>query len=880
MVRLSPPMLAALAGALVACVHAPALAQHANEESPAPVGPAGPDRSRVTTGQFVEPAGETIEFAGRPIALVLSPDGRALYAKDNRGIVSLDPATLAVRQELKFKSGGGSLTGIAVSKDSSTVFATTSQSILAEARVNADGTLEWTREIQLPPPKVGGVAFPCGIAISPDGATAAVCLSRNNSLGMVDLGAGTTTEIPVGVAPFDVLLSADGKTAFVSLWGGEQPPEGTPTAPSAGTPVAIDARGVATSGGVGIVDVASRTMTKFIATGLSTSGLALSADGARLFVANSNSDRVTVIDTRSSEVVQQIVVKPDEALPFGSMPCGLACSATTNRVYVSCAGNNAVAVIDSSSNEFPVIGWIPSGWYPTSLTLRPTPEGAAHLLIANTKGVGSRTPRGKRAGFNSHGHRGSVQSIAEPAAPLLAELTAKAKSDARVPQVLRSMQRAAAPGEPVPVPAEAGGKSVHQHVVYVIKENRTFDQVFGDIGKGNADPSLCVYGRDATPNQHAMAERWVLLDNFYCNGVLSADGHTWATEGNVTPYLERAFGGFARAYTFGDDPLSYSSTGFIWDHVLAAGLSFRNYGEFDYAGITPAGSYDEVYRDWTEKAGKYTFTHNIGVENVRRYSNPEYPGWNMDIPDVYRAEVFLKELETFKKEGSFPNFVVLYLPNNHGSGVQAGVPTPRSLIADNDLALGRIVEGLSNTEFWKSMVVFVVEDDPQDGFDHVDGHRSPCLVMGPYVKRGEVVSNFYNQTSVLHTMERILGITAPNQLSGAAPIMDACFTLTPDFAPFQSVANKVPLNELTPKADAGNADLKALMRLSSSFDFSRPDACDEDAFNRVHWHAAKGMNTPYPAEWAGSHGNGLGALGLKLDAGMVKDDEDDEIGEK
>ena len=836
------------------------------------VGTARRDGIVVPTGQTVRPVGESVQYSGRPVDLALAPDGKTLYAKDERGLVAIDAVAWTLRQELKFAASGGSLHGLAINRDGSRIYATNALNDLAVAEVGANGILAWKRQIALPGPKGSGASFPCGIALSPDERTAYVCLSINNTLAVVDLTDGRLVrEIPVGIAPFDVVLAPDGASAFVSDWGGRRPKPGERTAKSAGSDTLVDERGVASSGCVSIVDVKQGVEVAQIATDLHPSDLELRADGQRLYVANANSDTVSVIDVAARRVVETIPVRPMENLPFGSAPNALALAPDGKTLYVANGGNNAVAVIalsETPGQKSRVTGFIPAGWYPGALVC-----AAKHLLIANIKGLGSRgrdlaksNPKPATADSRGRGvyeYLGTIQRVPYPDAAALRRYTAQARADARLPEVLRARERAQGRGRPVPVPARAGEPSVFQHVVYVIKENRTYDQVFGDLPQGNGDPALCLFGRNVTPNHHALAEQFVLLDNFYCNGVLSADGHQWATEGNVTDHLEKAFGGFTRSYTFGDDPISYSSSGFLWDNVLAAGLSFRNYGEMDYATPVPSGDFTALYRDFVAKTGKFTYTQNIGIERLKRYSCPTFPGWNMDIPDVLRAEVFLKELKDFERQGTFPNLVIVYLPSDHTSGTSPGSPTPRAQIADNDLALGRVVEGISKSRFWPTTCIFVVEDDPQDGFDHIDGHRSPCLVVSPYTKRGAVIHNFYNQTSVLHTMQRILGLTAMNQMDAAAPLMRACFTNRPDFRPYTCLPNGVPLDEMNPKASAlkGKALYWAQKSLEQRFD--RIDGADEDTLNRILWHSVKGVNTPYPAHLAGAHGRGLKALRLK-----------------
>lgn len=843
------------------------------------VGPEDPGATRVPTEQLVRPAGSTVTIGGRPVDLVLSPDGQRLYAKDNRGLVVVDLGADKVSQEVHFKDGGASMTGMALHAASRRLFATNSGNALLEFELGADGQATLRRTLNLPGPKGKGNAFPCGIAVADDGQTAYVCLSRNNTLAVVDLAKGSATkEIDVGIAPFEVVLDAAGTRAFVSTWGGRRAQKDEPTATSAGTPVAIDARGIAITGGVSVVDLVQGTTTQQIQTGLSTSDLALSPDGTRLYVANANSDTVTVLAADAGTILEQLVVRPDPHLPFGSMPNGLTLSPDGRHLYVACAGNNAIAVVDLPAAAGPdakstIRGWIPTDWYPGALALR---DGK--LFIANIKGIGSRAGRSKDKAFNTHGHRGTLQTVTLPSDAQLAEWTRQVLKDGRVPQLLAALERAAAASDQParPVPEHPGQPSVFEHVVYIIKENRTYDQVFGDLPQGNGDPNLCNFGREVTPNHHALAEQFTLLDNFYCNGVLSADGHSWATEGNVTPYLERSFGGFNRSYTFGDDPLTYSSSGFVWDHVLATGRSFRNYGEFDDAGIVPPEGQPKtwvgVYEDWKSGRRAYKFKQKILVENVRRYSHPTYPGWNMSIPEQVRADTVLAELREFEQADSLPNFIVIYLPQDHTSGVSAGTPTPRACVADNDLALGRIVDAFSHSKFWPRLCIFVVEDDPQNGWDHVDGHRSIGLVISPYTKRRAVASDFYNQASVIHTIERIFGVAAQAQLYGLAPVMSTCFAETADLTPYTAVPNQVPLDELNPPKQAAAPAMQELYELTARLDLDLPDRADEDTFNRVLWHATRGAE-PYPAALAGAHGRGLAALGLRL-SGEVEVDDD------
>ena len=839
------------------------------------VGPVANGVTRVATAQLLRPAGESVEFGGRPVDMALAPDGKTLYLKDNRGLVAVDAATWKLKQQLAFPDGnGGSLHGIAVSGDGTRVYATTAGKTLCQATVAPDGALSWTRQIALPGPDGKGNSYPCGLALSPGETRALVCLSRNNTLALVDLQSGELeTQTAVGVAPFDVALSPDGATAYVSNWGGRPPRDGEQSAPSAGTPTLVDERGIANSGTVFFVDLATHKTTAQIAVGLHASDLELSRDGHMLCVANANSDTVSIIDTRAARARETILMRPDAALPFGSAPNALALGSDDKTLFVALGGNNAVAVValNSVSNDkgkSRVRGFIPSGWYPGAVAAR-----AGQIYIANVKGLGSLGPAKEGNAHSVKDFLGTVNRVAFPDVAALRNYSAQVVAGGQVPQILRAQEKARSGRKPVPVPVNVGEPSVIEHVVYIIKENRTYDQVFGDLKQADGDPNLCIFGREVTPNHHALAEQFALLDNYYCNGVISADGHSWATEGNVTDHLEKAFGGFTRSYTFGDDPLTYSSSGFLWDRVLERGLSFRNYGEMDYASTIPANAtFSDVYRDFKDQTHKISIAHNIGIDRLRRYSNPDYPGWNLRIPDVLRADIFLKELAGFERRGTFPNLTIIYLPNDHTSGNGPGAPTPRAQVADNDLALGRIVEGISHSQFWPKTAIFVNEDDPQDGFDHVDGHRSLCLVVSPYTKRGAVISNFYNQTGVLHTALQMLGAPPLNQMDAASPLMRECFTDMPDLRPYTARPNNIPLDELNPPVTALRGEARHWAQVSARIDFAHVDAAPEDTLNRILWYSSKG-NAPYPAQQAGAHGRGLKARSLTLSS-QTKDDDD------
>ena len=823
-------------------------------------------RSLLPTGNLINPVGKTTEIYGRPNDLALSANGKWLLVKDWKSLRVIDAQSMDLLQTVDCP-GGASLHGMAVS-ESGTVFVSNAKQEVHVYENSADENanvpeFKLTRSIKLP-----NGSFPCGIELSDDQSSAFVCLSRKNSLAVVDIASGELMKtIDVGIAPFDVELGAEDRL-YVSNIGGRQPITSDKTAPSAGTETVVDNRGIASSGTVSVVSVESMEVVKTIDVGRHPSVL-LPLKGS-VFVCNTNEDSVSEIKKDGSP--QEIVVKPDSKLPFGTMPSSLAASSDGKRLFVALAGNNAIGVFDQTRTGAETIALIPTGWYPVSVVCN-----EKYLYVANVKGVGARSiRRPDEEGRNSHDHRGSIQQIP------LADLDSKTKrlkwtqqvlENGHVPQILRSIlgakTNASEAAAPKPVPDKLGEPGTFKHVIYVIKENRTYDQVFGDIEGSRGEPSLCVFPEKVTPNHHALAKRFGVLDNYYCNGVLSADGHSWATEGNVTPYLERAFGGFARSYTFGDDPITYSSSGFIWDRFLDAGLSFRNYGELNYSKPPEGMKYQAIYEAY-RNGEKTEFSNNIGIKRLRDYSCLEYPGWNMQIPDVIRMKRFINEFREFEKNGALPNLAIVYLPQDHlGGGV-----TSNAHMADNDLALGQLVEAVSNSRFWEDTVIFVNEDDPQNGYDHIDGHRSICLVISAYSKPG-INHTFYNQTSVLRTMLHMFGLVPLNQKDSAMPLMSDCFVNEKvNRDPYKCIAANFPLNEVPKSKNEQSAIEKKWRKVLATVPIERTGMKtekDEDNLNRFVWHEVKGWTTPFPEAQTGAHGTGLGSLGLQIDPDAQED---------
>jgi DNA-binding beta-propeller fold protein YncE len=842
-------------------------AQAARGDEPT-VGEVAEGQTILPTNQVLTPAGRIVTFPGRPTDLALLPDGHTVIVKNLRDLIVLDAVNGAVKQTLPLPSWGHSVAGLAVADGGATIYTSgTRGKVFAAHRDNAIEPYRWSTRWTLPPLAIGGDPAPTGLSLTADGKLLLVLSGRGNTVLRLDRERGEVQgdQIAVGVAPFAIVVFSDTK-AYVSNWGGEPPKDKEPQAKSSGTAVKIDSHtGATASGSVSVVDLAAGKTVTSISTGLHPSGMALSSDRRFLYVACANSDTVDVIDTQIDAVVESIPVRPEARLPFGSGPNSVAVSFDGRRLYVANGTNNAVAVVElgpkatakpSSEQPSRAIGFIPTGWYPGAVLVRHLRPGIVpamvrssreQLVVANIKGRGSRNRR-HEIGFNSHDHLGSVSLVLAPDAEQLAAYTRQVFENNRQALALAGLDPPRAGIPPRPVPERHGEPSSIKHVIYIIKENRTYDQVFGDMPQGNGDRKLVMFGRHVTPNQHALAEEFVLLDNFYCSGVLSADGHAWATEAYVTDYLERHFGGFIRSYPFdGDDPLAYAPTGFLWDNALAHGRTFRDYGEFVLAKLTPEqAEWKDLYADYLDGTHKVKVEARPGVETLRNYICPSFIGFPGNVPDVYRAREFLKEFKEFEDKGTLPDLIIMLLPNDHTDGTRPKFPTPRSMVADNDLALGQIVDAVSHSRFWPETAIFVCEDDPQAGFDHVDGHRTIAQVISPFTRRGSVDHSFYSQVGMVKTIELILGLPPMNQLDLAAPPMRNCFQDAPDLHPFTARPNQVPLDQMNRNLSQLSGPQLYWAKRSLELDLDDVDEADEDTLNRIVWHDTKGYDVPYP----------------------------------
>ncbi len=843
-----------------------------------PVGRAKNGRVVLPVNQVLTPAGKQIELPGRRAqALALSPDGSLLVVSGTTSeLLALDPATGQTNQSVRipklvkgappetsspeFLDYDGrsemSYAGLSFSPDGTR---------LAFSNVNGDvklftvkdGVIAFWRVVALPEAKAPHrtADIPAGHAWSPDGSRLFVCGNLSNRLLEIDVASGKVVKsYDVGVAPFNVALV--GRKLYVSNWGGRRHGAGDLTGPAGrGMTVRVDSeRFIANEGSVTVIDLASGKSTEIL-TGLHASALAVSPDSRYVVCANAMSDNLSVIATASDEVIETIWAKPRPSDLLGASPNALAFAPDGRTLYVANGTQNAVAVIrfDPEDKESQMVGLIPVGWYPGTVCFD---ARRRQLCVANIKGFAAGP---KPRGFNSRQFQGTVSLVPLPSKEELPRLSQAVWDNLRQPRIAEALLPPR-PDQPArAIPERIGEPSLIKHVVYIIKENRTYDQVLGDVTNGNGNAKLCLFGERVTPNQHKLVREFALLDNTCCAGILSADGHQWSMSAFGTDYLEKSFCGWPRSYPApGSDALAYAPSGFLWDNARRHGVSFRNYGEFVSTTVKwrdpqrkGKPQFRDCYEAWLNKTDAVAFSNTPEIGSVRGCSaTNSFPGWALDVPDQVRADLFLEELKAFEARGEFPRLVIVRLPNDHTSGAKRGAPTPRAQVADNDLAMGRIMEGLSHSAFWKELAVFAIEDDPQNGFDHVTGYRTTAYVVSPYVRRGAVVSTQYNTTSLLRTMEQILGLPPMNQFDASAVPMADCFTDTADFTPFVAVSNNIPLDQMNPepKATMTRQQVKDAVA-SEKMNFSVPDKAPEDTLNRILWRAVRGEQAPYP-DWA------------------------------
>lgn len=822
------PMQAMRLCCLIALVVTGAALMVSQPEPPERVGPLKSGGFLLNSGWRLEPVGKQVALDTFPMSAALSPDGRYLLVL-NAGYrpPSISVLDVASEKELSRTPVADGWLGLTFTPRGDFVYVGGgSQAAVFEFRFT-QGTLEPARTFTVVPAgQRTNRDFIGDVAVTPDGRLIYAADLYHDSLVVINPQSGMVIErIKTGRRPYRILFHPDGKTFFVTSW---------------------------TDGAVGQYQTSDGRLITSMRLGphptdmVWRAGKNEPAEGepawvARLFVAAANTNSVYTLGVSESNelrLVETINVAMTPRQPVGMTPSALALSPDGKRMYVVCSDANAVAVVDVSEDRSRVLGFIPTGWYPTAA--RSLKDG--RLVVLNGRGLRSyanlQGPNPSRRPEPVHSGLTAVEYVARM------QTGSASFIDPAGDRQLRDYSRQAAANSPYRdallddagtgnsgvIPNRAGATSPIQHVVYIVKENRTYDQVLGDMQEGNGDRSLVLFGEQITPNEHKLAREFVLLDNFYVNSDVSADGHNWSTAAIASDYVQKLWpNSYAKRrnlYDYeGQEPTALPPAGFLWTNAQAAGLAMRNYGYFASNRKTPAedGTQVEAVRDPV----------------LREVTNLRYRGFDLDYPDVQRAKVFLSDLAEFEKTDQMPRLIFMRLGNDHTSGTTAGKIAPLSSVADNDYALGMIVEALSHSKFWSSTAIFVLEDDAQNGPDHVDSHRSPAFVISPYVRRHAVDSSMYNTTSMLRTMELILGLNPMTQFDAGARPMHAAFQAKPELAPYSAEKPRIALDERNPAISATAAR-------SGRLDFRQEDRMDEDELNEILWVAIRGSSAPPP----------------------------------
>jgi DNA-binding beta-propeller fold protein YncE len=762
----------------------------------------------LPNGWLLSPAGKSIGLGDLPLNMAVSASKKYLAVTNNgysdQSIQIIDLAKGKVVDSMPIAK---SWYGLKFAGNDETIYASAGNDNRINQYAFANGKLRLVDSFLLGP-KLPRLISPAGIDVDDAKNRLYTVTKESDSLYVFD----TKTEVlvravPLGGEGYTCLLSPDKKLLYVSCWGCDQ---------------------------VKIFDTQTLAFTGSIKVGDNPNELLLSRSGFWLFVANANDNSVSVIDTRKKTVVEVLNAALFPNSPPGSTSNGLALSEDEKTLFIANADNNCLAVFDvAKPGQSQSKGFIPTGWYPTNVKVI-----GKNIYVTNGKGLSSApNPFGPnplvpdQAVVYQHGdssqpmkvqyigglYRGSLGIIPIPAAKTLAGYSRQVYQNTPYGKK-KEPENWGEKGNPIP--SKKGEKSPIKYVFYVIKENRTYDQVLGDMKEGAGDTSLVLFGETITPNQHALARQFVLLDNFYVNAEVSADGHNWSVGAYATDYLEKTwptyYGDRGGHYDGeGNREIANNKGGFLWDYCKRTGVSYRTYGEFvdNYKPTLPV---------------------------LKGHYCPYFTGWNMSVKDTSRFYQWKKEFDSLLAINKVPQLTTLRFPNDHTEGTMKGKPTPFAHMADNDLAVGLFVEYLSRSPIWKETAIFIVEDDAQNGADHVDAHRTTAYVAGGFVKRGVVDHTMYSTTSMIRTIELILGLPPMSQYDAAATPMWRCFTTKPDLTPFKALPTNVDLN-------TKNVVVNEWQRRSELFNLAKEDAVPDLEFNRVLWHGIKGDHVPFPA---------------------------------
>jgi len=762
-------------------------------------------KTLLPNGWSLTPAGKMIKLGDLPLNMAVSNDGRYIAVTNNgvskQTIQLIDSKSFSVLCTTEIAK---SWLGLKFSADGRYLYASGGNDNQVIKYAVKNGKLKKDSGIILGkkwPEKIS----PAGLEINDITKKLYVVTKEDNALYVADLVTNQVTKrVPLGAEAYTCLLAPDRKTLYISLWGGSK---------------------------LLLFDTKQEIITDSITTGRNPNDICITKDGRYIFVANSIDNTVSVVETATRKVIETLNAALYPDAPDGSTTNSVALSADNKILYIANADNNCLAVFDvSNPGASHSKGFIPTGWYPTCVRVL-----AKSVFVLNGKGATSLpNPKGPQpvhkngeANYKQGNKKneqyigslftGTMNRLHEPGAKELIAYSQQVYTNTPYTKV-KEQNPEGEPGNPVPM--KLGGSSPVKHVFYIIKENRTYDQVLGDMPQGNGDTSLVLFGRKITPNEHAIAAQFVLLDNFYVDAEVSADGHNWSMAAYANDYVEKTwptnYGGRGGTYDYAaNKKIATPKDGFLWDYAMRSGISFRDYGEF------------------TDDDG------NTYLADLKKHMCPAYPGWNLSIRDMAREKIWEKDFDSLVKEDAVPQLNILYFPSDHTAGLGKKSRTPYAFVADNDQAVGAFLEHLSASPVWKNSVVFILEDDAQNGPDHVDAHRSPAFVAGPYLKRNFVDHSMYSTSGMLRTMELILGIPPMSQYDAAALPMFRSFTNAPDTTAYTHLPALVDLDEM-------NMAVGALSKESENFDLSAADHIPDRELNEVIWKSIKGT-IAYPA---------------------------------
>ena len=777
----------------------------------------------LPNGWRITPLGNAIPTEDLILNLAPSPDGRTLVATHGgfnpHGLVVMDAATEKVLQRIPLASAW---LGLAWSPDGKRLYASGGNAVsrrnpavapiyafnASGGRLSDKPGAEWRDDAP------ANKTYWTGLAHHPK-QNLLYAANRGNDPGAGYVAVFDTTtgrvvqKITVGASPYDLALSPDGARLYVSNWSSDS---------------------------ISVIDTSANKVTGTLPSGDNPNDMVLAPDG-RLFVSNGNHNTVSVIDTAKRTLVETINVALAPNAPPGSTPNALALDAQAKLLFVANADNNAVAVVTvDKPGRSEVLGFFPSGWYPSALALL----SGSRIAVGNSKGLGGysneRGPHSPLAADGNGAGRGSVKSLQKGSVNFVSLKNLRTDRPgwtkqvyANVPYVDSQLQSARAAKSPTIVPSTVGVGSPIKHVIYIIKENRTYDQVFGDLPQGNGDPRITIFGRQITPNHHAIAEQWVLLDNLYCDGEVSVDGHSWSTSAIATDYNEKSWPPQYGGHSMSTRAQAYvPSGGHLWDLAAKAGLTYRSYGE--YATRASDGS---------------TMEAAPGVGGLLGHVAPKFKLAGMR--DTDNVHEFIREFDAYEANYDdsdpnkrLPNLVIMSLPENHTAGTRPGAFSPRAMVANNDHAVGMLIERVTHSKYWKDTAIFIIEDDAQDGSDHVDARRTIGLVVSPYTKRGKVDSTLYTTSSYLRTMELLLGLPPMTQYDAAAMPLYESFGTTADLRPYKALPPQWDVNEKNKDTDSG-------ARASLEMNLDEIDKAPMRELNEIIWKSVKGAGSEMPA---------------------------------